>query len=147
MKITKLFSYFLMIAFIGIATISCLDDDSEQEFLTYGYVPALELTYNADSIQPVNKPTKFEVKFQLKGDCQEFIEVRRLNSSNAIRTDVGVFGSQKNNASCTEELRIETKTFTVVPRQSGENTIRVWVGKDAEGQDLFISKTINVPAE
>ncbi|HEY4540120.1 MAG TPA: hypothetical protein VIG94_08945 [Faecalibacter sp.] len=147
MKIAKLFSYFLIIAFVGLATVSCLDDDTNQEFLTYGYVPGTEISYNLDSVQPVNKPTKFEVKYTLTGNCQEFIEFRKLNSSTTLRTDVGVFASQKNNAQCTNDLRIETKTFTVTPREAGENTVRVWAGKNELGEDIFISQTFNVPAE
>lgn len=147
MKITQLFSYFLMLVFIGLTTISCLSDDSAEPYDTYGFVPALELTYNQDSINPVNKPTKFHVTFPLEGNCQEFLEFKKMNTTSPDKSDIGVFVLQKNNTNCVDNVVFVTKSFTLTPTQSGENTVRLWAGKDISGEDMFITKVINIPAE
>lgn len=147
MKMTKLFSYFLLLLFVGFTTISCLDDDSNEPFYSYGFIPATAIDVNLDSIQPVSQPTNVKVTFNLAGSCQEFLEFRRILPSDANDVKIGVFGSQKNNAECTNDIRPTVKTLKFTPTTAGEQTIRVWAGKDPGGDDIYISKTITVPAE
>ncbi|MBQ0147428.1 MAG: hypothetical protein KBS93_03090 [Flavobacteriaceae bacterium] len=147
MKVIKLITYFTMLMFVGFTTISCLnDDDSSEEYTSYGFVPASKLEYNIDSVGPIKKPTNIHVTFELKGDCQDFVEFKDIASSASDVKNFGVFGSQKNNSSCTNDIRIVTKTYRFVPTKAGENTIRVWAGK-LNGEDIYISETIQIPAE
>jgi len=147
MKIAKSFAYLLLFIFVSLTTVSCLNSDDNDNFLTYGFAPATSITYNQDSIQPVGKPTKFNVEFTLTGSCQNFIEFRGLNTSPLAKsTDVGVFISQENNVNCSNTVRIVTKSFTINTLKAGENTVRAWAGKNDIGEDIFVSTTINIPA-
>lgn len=146
MKMKKFLSYFIGIFILGFAISSCLDNESENEFTSYGYIPASQINFNADSIQGMNKPTNIHVTFALK-NCQKFIEFRGLTSAENNISNVGIFGSQNNDGSCTEETTLVTKSFKFYPRIAGENIIRVWAGKNASGEDQYISKTINIPVE
>lgn len=147
MKMTKLFSYLLALVFVGLTTISCLDDDSNEPFYTYGFIPATAIDVNLDSIQPVSQTTNVKVTFNLAGSCQEFVEFRRILPAEENELKVGIFGSQENNVSCTNDIRPTVKTLKFTPTTSGEQTIRVWAGKDPGGADIYISKTITIPAE
>ncbi|MBS7333129.1 hypothetical protein [Faecalibacter bovis] len=147
MKMTKFFSYLFLLVFIGVTTVSCLDDDSNEPFYTYGFIPATAIDVNLDSIQPVSQPTNVKISFNLAGSCQEFLEFRRILPADANDTKIGVFGSQKNNSACTNDIITTVKTLKFTPTTAGEQTIRVWAGKDPGGADIYISKTITVPSE
>ena len=147
MKMTKLFTYFLLMLFVSLTTISCLSDDSDEPYYTYGFVPATAIDINLDSIQPVSQVTNVKVTFNLAGSCQDFIEFRRILPVENNDTKIGVFASQKNNAQCTNEIIPTVKTLKFIPTAAGEQTIRFWAGKDPGGADIYISKTITIPAE
>lgn len=148
MKIAKSFAYLLLFVFISFTTVSCFNTDDNASFATYGFAPATSITYNQDSIQPVGKPMKFVVEFTLTGDCQKFIEFRRLNSLPTDNTtDVGAFISQENNVNCTTTVQTVKKSFNISTLKAGGNTVRAWAGKDETGQDIYVSTTINIPTE
>ena len=142
----NLFAYGFLLLFVALTTVSCLKDDNDP-YDTFGYIPATGFFFREDSIQPVNKPTDIHVTFKVAGDCQDFIEFRELPSLEPNSAKVGVFGKQRNNVSCENTERTETKTLKFVPRRAGEQTLEIWAGKDAAGTDIYISRTFTVPAE
>ena len=145
MKIIKLLSTLSLVAGIGFSTISCLDSDGNDDYTTYGYLPATEISINHDSIQPVGKATNVKITYSLTGNCQKFLQFNQLNTSTNTTLDVGVYGSQNNSAGCTNDMRYETKTLKFTPNQSGKNVIRIWAGNSSDGKNIFISDTIDVP--
>ena len=146
MKIIKLLSTLSLVAGIGFSTVSCLDSEGNDDYTTYGYLPATGLSINQDSIQPVGKVTNVKVTYSLTGNCQKFMQFNKLNTSTLTTLDVGVYGSQENSTGCTNDMRYETRTLQFTPSQSGKNVIRVWAGNASDGSSIFISDTIDVPA-
>lgn len=147
MKIIKLLSTLSLVAGIGLSTVSCLDTENDDNYTTFGFLPATNLYINHDSIQPIGKPTNVKITYSLTGNCQKFIEFKKLSTSTPTSLDIGAYGSQDNSVGCTNDIRYETKTINFTPTESGKNVIRVWAGNDLEGRSLYITDTINVPNE
>lgn len=142
---TKLFSYLSVFLLLGGLMTSCLDDEVEDNAPSFGFLPAVDVAYSEDSIQPATQVTKIHVTFNYSNSCQEFLEFRNISSTEANESKVGVFAKQENSPSCTTTLTPVTKTFQFRPRLSGPNVLKFWAGKDAAGQDIYITDTINVP--
>jgi len=125
---------------------SCSNDDDIPNY-SFGFIPASEINYNEDSIQPVNKVTKIAVTFKLKNSCQEFLEFKTLDTSSKNNiTDIGIYGAQINYVNCDNPNEITlTKYYNFIPKKAGLNEIRAWIGRDTNGNHQFISKTIEIP--
>jgi len=145
MKIIKLLSTLSLVAGIGFSTVSCLDSDGDENYTTYGFLPATSLDINHDSIQPVGKATNIKITYSLTGNCQSFLEFKKLGTSTLTTTDIGAYGSQDNSSGCTNDIRYETKTIQYTPTTAGQNIIRVWAGNSSTGENIFKTDTINVP--
>lgn len=145
MKIKKLLNGLAYFAICSTIAISCSDDDS-RPYYSYGFIPALEINFNTDSIQPVNKATKINITFRLENSCQEFLEFKNLKTSNSADVqDIGIYGAQQNYVPCNNQIQYITKTYLFTPKKAGKNTIRLWKDQAKDGKHLFIEKTILIP--
>lgn len=144
MKINKLLTGLILLSAIGLTTISCLDDDGDNN-KNYGLLPSTNLNINHDSIQPVGKPTNIKITYKLKGNCQSFIEFRKLPGSTTTITEIGAYGYQNNSISCSADEKFETKSIKITPITAGKNIVKVWAGVNSSGENIFVTDTINVP--
>lgn len=125
---------------IGIMTASCLDDEPVMN-VTYNYRPIDSV--QIDSIYPARQVTEIKTFFTTTNGCQQFFDYD-YNALGNERT-VSVITSEIEELGCTDITETEFYTLHFKPETSGTYTFRFWNGKDAEGQDMFIIREIEIP--
>lgn len=135
MKLMKKLSMFALVGILGLTTFSCLNDDGD--FTNYGYLATESVSFDQDSIMPVNETTKIHVSFSKTNTCQEFLQFSLLQGSNDSVHYIGVLGSQTNGSNCSPSTSIETETLTFKPKKAGKYTLKFWTGKNSENKDTY----------
>ena len=128
MKLVKKLSTLALIGFLGLATTSCLNNDDNNDYSTFGFFPTTKIEVNQDSIMPVNQATNVHVTYQKTNSCQDFIQFSLLQGSTTFKHNIGVYGKQSSNTSCTEGIVQETKTLKFTPKEAGKYTLKFWIG-------------------
>ena len=136
MKLMKRLSMFALVGVLGLTTFSCLNND-DSDFTNYGYFTTEGVTYNQDSIMPVNQTTNVRVSFSKTNSCQEFIQFSLLQGSNDSVHYIGVLGSQANGNNCLPSASVETKTLKFTPKKAGKYTLKFWTGKSSDNKDTY----------
>lgn len=136
MKLMKRLSMFALVGILGLSTFSCLNND-DNDFINYGYFTTEGVSYNQDSIMPVNETTKINVSYSKTNSCQEFYQFSLLQGSNDSVHYIGVLGTQKNGADCLPSTSIETGTLKFTPKKAGKYTLKFWTGKNSDNNDTY----------
>lgn len=147
MKTLKKISMLAVVALLGSTTFSCLNtDDNDNVYTTDGYFAGTKIEVNQDSIQPVGQATNVHVTFTTNNSCQTFVTFKELKESNDSVKSIGAYGTQTNSNTCVDEKKSITKIYKFTPKKAGENTIKVWAGKDIidPTKDIYIEQVLDI---
>ena len=148
MKLVKRLSALALVGFLGLATTSCLNNDDDNDYSTFGFFPTTKIEVNQDSIMPAGKTTNVHVTYQKTNSCQDFIQFSLLQGSTAFKHNIGVYGKQSNSTSCTEGITLETKTLKFTPKDAGEYTLKFWTGnKEGSTSPKYDSIVLTIKAQ
>ena len=144
MKLMKRLSMFALVGILGLSTFSCLNND-DSDYMNYGFLATTAINVHEDSIQPVGKTTNIRVTYEKTNSCQNFIQFSSLQGSTTFKHNIGVYASQTNGASCTQETSLESKTLKFTPKTAGEYTLRFWTGnKPNSTEPIYDSIVLNI---
>ncbi len=140
----KRLSMFALVGILGLSTFSCLNND-DSDYMNYGFLATTAINVHEDSIQPVGKTTNIRVTYEKTNSCQNFIQFSSLQGRTTFKHNIGVYASQTNGASCTQETSLETKTLKFTPKEAGEYTLRFWTGnKPNSTEPIYDSIVLNI---
>lgn len=125
---------------IGIVMVSCLDDEPTMN-ITYQYKPVDSI--EIDSIYPARQITEIKTYFTANSGCEEFFDYEYTILGNE-RT-VSIITSELQDVACTQANESKSFILKFQPKSSGVYIFRFWSGIDANGQDTFIIREIEIP--
>ena len=124
---------------VGTMIVSCLDDENTETF-SYKY-SAID-SISVDTIMPVFRVTEIKTYFKTTNSCQQFYNYD-YTALGKERTVAAVIAEDQNQ-SCEEIISNQESVLKFRPEARGIYTFRFWNGRDADGQDQFIIKEIQV---
>ncbi len=136
----KSLKWIIGLVLMGIATISCLDDEPIANVVyKYDAIDSVQI----DTIMPARQVTEIKTYFTTENGCQRFFDYDYTILGNE-RT-VSVIVSELEDQVCTESAQVYAPVLYFKPEAGGTYTFRFWNGVDEDGQDLFIIREIEIP--
>lgn len=136
----KSLKWILGLMFIGIVTVSCLDDEPVSNVVfKYSAIDSVQI----DTIMPARQITQIKTYFTKQNGCQQFFDYDYTILGNE-RT-VSVIITELQDHACTLGQEVQSPVLNFKPGSPGTYTFRFWNGVDEDGQDTFIIQEIEVP--